>query len=127
MKKRWVVLLTALTFIAGFAGGAFAFSVFWRDYNSSVIEQSHSNLESFANALSICEGNTHQCSDKLVAILRSGYIQSLVSVTGIYVISRDEIFQSTACNAIKKVKSASPDVTSVQADAKKHLLCDSDI
>jgi len=127
MRKRSVVFLVIFTFIAGFAGGAFAFSVFWRGYNSSVIAQSHSSLESYAKALAICEGASSQCSDNLVAILRTGYIESLVSVTGIYVISRDEMYKFSACTAIGKVKSNSPDVTSIQTGAKKRLVCESGI
>ena len=127
MRIRYAVLLALFALIAGLIAGFFAFSFYWRHYNSSLISQNYSNLERYSAALSACERTPGECNEKFVALLQTGYLESLVLVTGIYVISQDDSYQFAACSAIKKANSSSPDIIAVEADAKKHLQCENGI
>ena len=127
MKIKYVIFLTIFSVLSGIAIGFYTFSVYWRDYNSGLISQTYSNLDRYSGALSGCEKQPDQCSAKFVSLLQDGYLESLTLATGIYVISQDESYKSSACGAIRRVKSKPPYIIEVEADANKHLLCESGI
>ena len=127
MRIRYAVLLALFALIAGLIAGFFAFSFYWRHYNSSLISQTYSDLELYAGGLSFCEKAPSQCNARIVTIFRIGYMESLVLATGIYVISQDASYKYSACQAIRKVKSGSPEITESQTDANKYLRCENGI